>query len=63
MAGQTAEAPYPGALPFMARQLVDSSLSSTREFWRKTMGATDAEAVDPRPFAVALSSHQSPDAD
>ena len=34
----------------MARQLVDSNLASTREFWRIKIGCTESEALDPRPF-------------
>ena len=40
----------------MARQLVDSSVASTRLFWRtKFFTATPQEAADPRPFAEVLS--------
>jgi hypothetical protein len=36
-------------------QMVDSSLESTRVFWRqKYFNATEAEARDPRPFAQVL---------
>ena len=53
-------AAYPGALPFMALQLVDSSLLTTREFWRKKFfGATDDEARDPRPFREVVAARQS----
>ncbi|WP_156459686.1 hypothetical protein [Brevundimonas sp. Root1279] len=38
----------------MANQLVDSSLETTRLYWRKKSGATPLEAADPRPFAVVL---------
>lgn len=38
----------------MARQMVDSSLSTTREFWRMKMGATTEEASDPRPFLEVI---------
>lgn len=55
-----AAAGYPGALPFMALQLVDSSLLTTREFWRKKFfGATDDEARDSRPFREVLAARQS----
>lgn len=48
--------PYPGALPFMAMQLVDSALPETRRFWRtKYFAATTAEADDPRAFQLVLS--------
>ena len=37
------------------KQMVDSSLETTRVFWRqKYFNATEAEAFDPRPFAVVL---------
>lgn len=50
---------YPGALPFMAMQLVDSSLATTREFWRsKFFAATPEEASDPRPFREVLALRQ-----
>ena len=39
----------------MAAQLVDSVLPSTREFWRRKLGATAAEAVDPQPWSDVLS--------
>ena len=45
---------YHGALPFMAAQLVDSDLATTREFWRMKLGANEAEASDPRPFMDVL---------
>ena len=46
---------YPGAFPFMAAQLVDSSLATTREFWRtRYFNASPDEASDPRPFAEVL---------
>lgn len=46
---------YPGAFPFMALQLVDSQLATTREFWRsKYWNATAEEASDPRPFREVL---------
>ena len=36
-------------------QLVDSQLETTRVFWRKKyFNATDAESLDPRPFADVL---------
>lgn len=39
----------------MACQLVDSTVETTRVFWRtKFFNATSAEAADPRPFAVVL---------
>lgn len=33
---------------------VDSSLESTRIFWRERYGATPEQARDPRPFAEVL---------
>lgn len=40
----------------MAEQLVDSTVLTTRVYWRKKFyAATDEEANDPRPFAVVLS--------
>lgn len=44
----------------MANQLVDSTLESTRLFWRAKMGATDQEARDPRPFCDVLAERQQP---
>jgi len=38
----------------MATQLVDSSVPTTREHWRRMLGAPDEIATDPRPFAAAL---------
>lgn len=38
----------------MGNQLVDSTLATTREFWRTKYGATPEEAADPRPFAEVL---------
>jgi hypothetical protein len=36
-------------------QLVDSSLESTRRFWRaKFFHATEAEQIDPRPLSEVL---------
>ena len=50
---------YPGVLPFMAMQLVDSALATTREFWRtKYFGATEAEANDPRPWSELMAERQ-----
>lgn len=44
-----------GAIPLMALQLVDSSLLTTREFWRKKFfDATDDEARDPRPLREVI---------
>lgn len=40
-------------LSFMALQLVDSSLPTTRRFWRITCGYTHM-ADDPRPLAECL---------
>ena len=38
-------------------QMVDSTVPTTREFWRRTyFDATDDEARDPRPFAEVLES-------
>lgn len=46
---------WPGHFQFMAMQLIDSPLATTREFWRKKyFGACDQEACDPRPFAEVL---------
>lgn len=38
----------------MADQLVDSDVTATRRFWRLRLGATQAEADDPRPFDVVM---------
>lgn len=39
----------------MGLQLVDSSLETTRLYWRREFfDATEAEAADPRPFAQVL---------
>lgn len=38
----------------MSGQLVDSTLETTRVYWRERAGATPAEARDPRPFAVVV---------
>ena len=39
----------------MAHQMIDSTLETTRVFWRKKFfGATDEQAKDPRPFAEVL---------
>lgn len=35
----------------MTRQMVDSAVPTTREYWRMMVGATPNEAKDPRPFA------------
>lgn len=38
-------------------QMVDSTVPTTREFWRKTYcNASDDEARDPRPFADVIAS-------
>ena len=48
-----------GLMIVMERQLVDSTLESTRVFWRKEFfGATEEEARDPRPFAEVLRDRQ-----
>jgi hypothetical protein len=39
----------------MTGQMLDSSLETTRVYWRQTFfNATEAEAHDPRPFAEIL---------
>lgn len=35
-------------------QLVDSTLETTRVFWRARAGATEAEQLDPRPFLAVM---------
>lgn len=43
----------------MALQLVDSTLATTREYWRATyFNATPQEASDPRPFAEVLAERE-----
>jgi hypothetical protein len=43
------------AFSLQATQLVDSSLASTRRYWRKEIwGLTDAIADDPRPLREIL---------
>ena len=39
-----------GHAEFMAQQLVDSALETTRVFWRLRRGATAEQASDPRPW-------------
>jgi hypothetical protein len=38
----------------MVRQMVDSAVPTTREYWRLKVGANEQEASDPRPFADVL---------
>ena len=38
----------------MTRQLVDSSLATTREYWRLKLGATPEQARDPRSFVEVV---------
>lgn len=38
----------------MTRQMVDSCLATTREYWRLKVGATPEQARDPRPFAEVV---------
>lgn len=43
----------------MHNQLVDSELESTRVFWRmKYGGASEAQALDPRPFSEVVANPQ-----
>lgn len=41
-------------------QLVDSTLESTRVFWRARVGATEAEQLDPRPFLAVIAARAQP---
>ena len=46
---------WPGHFSIMANQLVDSTIDTTRVYWRKRYyNATDAEANDPRKWEVVL---------
>lgn len=45
---------YPGALPFMAAQLVNSSLETTRVFWRTKLGLPEELINDPRPIKLII---------
>lgn len=42
---------------FMANQLVDSQLASTREFWRRKLGLPEDIVKDPRPLAEIMEKH------
>lgn len=45
----------PGHIARTAGQLVDSTVATTREHWRRAcFDATPEEAADPRPFAEVL---------
>ena len=53
----------PLALALYQSQLVDSTLESTRVFWRARAGASETQQLDPRPFAVVLADQkESPNA-
>jgi hypothetical protein len=43
-----------GHLNRLVTDCVDSRLESTRVYWRLKLGASQAEAVDPRPFADVI---------
>ena len=43
---------------FQQLQLVDSSVEATRVFWRTRAGASEEEALDPRPFSDVLFERQ-----
>ena len=42
------------ALDRLVTDCVDSRLESTRVYWRLKLGGSQAEAVDPRPFADVI---------
>lgn len=48
--GTIAEGILPGHLRFMTSQMVDSSLETTRVFWRQKLGLPERYWRDPRPF-------------
>lgn len=47
-------------LLFMALQLVDSSIGTTRVFWRRKVGLPEDVVNDPRPLAEIAASRKEP---
>ena len=44
---------------FLRTQLVDSSIKSTREFWRRKLGCSEEVVNDPRPLREVLRDERS----
>jgi len=44
----------------LVAQCVDADIESTRVYWRLKLGASQAEAVDPRPFVDVIKARPEP---